>query len=226
VGTKRGWLVVVLCITPVLGQSHAQNATPEFKAEHSSHIYEHPNDVIEPGVGFGGLKIGESRERALKLFPFKPHVDQEWKDECGDMFNWVEDSSPGGNVVFTFEKGQISQIESATTRFHTTEGVTTYDSPEEVQRQYKGLPAYLLVGITSVALGDRPLVFWVDQDKGIAFELAYSPEERRRYLYEIIVFRPHANLCPEGKTTTPENWRELPPYSLEPPDRKALHSVG
>lgn len=216
---QHGFLVIALCIRLFSWLAHAQE-TPRLDhgTEHLSVINKHPDEIIEPGIGFGGLKITDTREKVYKLFPLKPKTDQEWRDECGGMYSWVADS---GNVDFSFVDGRLTQIESATTRFHTVNGVTTYDSPEKVRRYYKGLRAYVLLGPTSAALGDRPLVFWVAKDRGIAFEFAYDSKERDRYLYKIIVFKPHTKMCPEGKTTTPENWHELAPYSLELPDQTA-----
>ena len=216
---RRGLLVLALCITLFSWLAQAQRMLRMGNgAEHHSRVKKHADEIIEPGIGFGGLKIADTREKVYKLFSLKPTTDQEWKDQCGDIYNWVADS---GNVFFSFVDGRVTQIESATTRFHTVNGVTMCDSPEKVRRYYKGLGAYVLLGPTSVALGDRPLVFWVAEDRGIAFEFAYDSEKRDRYLYKIIIFKPHTKMCPEGKTTTPENWHELAPYSLEPPEQTA-----
>src|SRR5262249_37572244 len=59
----------------------------------------------------------------------------------------------------------------------------------------------------------------IDTKKGIAFEFAYFPEEGRRYLYAVIVFRVDGDLCPDGNKPDPQHWREIAPYSLNPPDR-------
>ncbi len=188
----------------------------------SSVLDKKDTSLIVSGVGVGELKLGDSQARAFKLFHQKDDVDQYWKSECGSVFNWVDTSnSSKGNIFVLFRNGHVVQIGSSTTRYHTPEALTTYDSPDLVQRYYKGLRAYELLGSSNAALGNRPLIFWVDQAKGIAFEFAYFPEERRRYLYEIIVFKPGGDLCPEGRTTGSTNWRELPPYSLEPPDATA-----
>ena len=170
--------------------------------------------LIEPGVGVGKLKLGDTQERAFKLFPSKPNMDQQWDDDCGIGYNWVDIH---GNVFVRFRQGHVFQIESATTRYRTAEGLGVYAEPEKVRRYYKGLHAYMLLGLSSSAIGDRPLVFWVDHTKGIAFAFAYYPAENRRYLYKIIVFKPSLGLCPEGSRTDSPKWHELPPYSLELP---------
>jgi len=58
-------------------------------------------------------------------------------------------------------------------------------------------------------------------EKGIAFAFAYSRTARRRYLGEIIVFKPNSEVCPTDDSTKSPAKRELAPYSLEPPDAKA-----
>jgi hypothetical protein len=130
-----------------------------------------------------------------------------------------------GNVLIRFEEGRVSQIESATPRYHTAEGLTFHDPPEEVGRYYKNLRAYVLMSAPIRALGDRPLIFWLDARKGIAFAFAYSEEAQRRNLYKIIVFKPNSKFCPEDETTSSPNWREIAPYSLEPPDSMARNST-
>src|SRR2546423_96575 len=46
--------------------------------------------LIEPGLRIGALKLGDTRARALRLFPRKAASDQEWEDSCGVTYNWVD----------------------------------------------------------------------------------------------------------------------------------------
>jgi hypothetical protein len=178
--------------------------------------------VIEPGLSVGPLKLGDSRARALELFPRKDE-DQEWEDQCGTTLFWVDRNNPmgRGDLSIHLKKDKVFQIESATTRFHTAEGITTFDSPDKVVSAYKDLVAYTLLTPPRPALGDRPLVFWVDKKKGIAFVFAYYPAKRNRYVYKIIVFVPNKTFCPEGETTNSPKWQQIDPYSLEPPGELA-----
>jgi hypothetical protein len=176
--------------------------------------------TIEAGASIGELKLGDTRERALRLFRLRAHVDQKWTDACGDGYNWV-DQEHGGNIFVRFRNGRVSQIESTSPYYHTMDGVKAYDSPEDVARRYRNLKAYVLLNLTNSALGDRPLIFWLDRGSGLAFSFAYYPDERRRYLYKIIVFRRDTDLCAEGETTKSPDWKELPPYSLEAPDQSS-----
>jgi hypothetical protein len=63
---------------------------------------------------------------------------------------------------------------------------------------------------------DHPAgVYWVDSETGLAFGFTYGHPDRKRYLNWIIVFKPHAEVCPEYDPLRPSDRRELSPYSLE-----------
>ncbi len=174
--------------------------------------------TIEPGSRVGPLKLGDTRDRALELFPKKAE-DQEWQNSCGTTLDWVDAENPTGHgdLLIRLKKGKVFQIESTTTRFHTAEGITTFDHSEKIASAYKDLRAFTLLTPPAPALGDRPLVFWIDKKKGIAFTFAYYPREHKRYLYKITVFEPNKNFCPEEETTSSPKWQSIPPYALEPP---------
>jgi len=176
------------------------------------------NTLIEPGVSVGPLKLGDPRARAAELFPQKPE-DQDWQDPCGTTLDWVDTSNSmgRGDLFIRVKKDSIFQIESSTTRFHTAEGITTFDEPEKVAHAYHDMRAFTLLTPPSAALGDRPLVFWIDRKKGIAFALAFDPSRHKRYVYKIIVFEPNKDFCPEQEKTTSPKWQAIRPYSVEPP---------
>ena len=159
--------------------------------------------LIEPGARVGPLKLGDSRNRALELFP-KKGEDQEWDDKCGSgtTLDWVDSQNSTGHgdlYIRINKKGKIFQIDSATTRFHTAEGITTFDHADKVAQNYKDLRAYTLLTPPVPALGSRPLVFWIDKKNGIAFVFAYYPTEHKRYIYKIIVFEPNKNFLSRGR---------------------------
>ena len=174
--------------------------------------------LIEPGHSLGPLKLGDSEERAREAFP-KKDIDQEWEDACGTTIDWTDSNNPigHGEVFIRLKKGKIFQIESSSTRFHTPEDITTFDSPEKVENSYKEMRAWVLLMPPSPALGSRPPVFWIDKKKGIAFELAYDVPHHKRYVYKVIVFEPNKMFCPEQETINSLKWQALDPYRLEPP---------
>jgi hypothetical protein len=175
-------------------------------------------NLIEAGLRVGGLKLGDNRARVLELFP-KKSEDQEWENKCGTMLDWVDASNPTGrgDVFVRLKKDKVFQIESATTTFHTAEGITTFDHPEKIASAYKDMKAYTLLTPPNSALGNRPLVFWIDKKRGIAFVFAYYPAEHKRYLYKTIIFEPNKNLCPEEETIGSPKWQAIPAYATEPP---------
>ena len=177
------------------------------------------NTMIEPGRSLGALKLGETPDRAHELFP-KKDIDQEWEDPCGSTIDWVDSTNPVGHgdvLIRTNKKGKIFQMESSTTRFNTPEGITTFDSPEKVKNSYKDMRAWALLTTPTPALGSRPLVFWIDKKKGIAFALAYDAQQHKRYVYKVIVFEPNKTFCPELETTNSLKWQSIDAYALEPP---------
>lgn len=176
------------------------------------------NTMIEPGHSLGPLKLGDSVDRAHELFP-KKDIDQEWDDPCGTTIDWTDSNNPVGHgeVLIRLKKGKVFQIESSTTRFHTAEDITTFDSTEKVRNSYKDMRAWVLLMPPSPALGSRPPVFWIDRKKGIAFELAYDVPHHKRYVYKVIVFEPNRTFCPEQDTVNSDKWQAIDPYAVEPP---------
>jgi len=170
--------------------------------------------TIDPGLRVGPLKL----DHALEVFP-KKDEDQQWDDQCGTTLDWVDTTNPmgRGDVYIRLRKGKVFQIESSTTRFQTAEGITTFESPEKVASDYKGLRAWVLLTPPSPSLGDRPLVFWIDKKKGIAFAFAYDRPRHKRYVYKVIVFQPNKDFCPEQEKTNSPKWQPIRPYSVEPP---------
>lgn len=175
---------------------------------------------IRPGLGVGLLELGDTRSRALELF--KPDADRDISVPfgCGSAFDWVDSENPKvGTVTIRFREGLVFQIDSATTRYRTAEGITTDSSPSRVRRYYRDLRAYVLSNYTDEARGGRPLIYWIDEAKGIAFTFAYSRSMRTRYLFQIIVFEPKTQICSfDGMMNSPDR-QELAPYSLEIPNK-------
>jgi hypothetical protein len=181
--------------------------------------------LIEPGMGIGKYRLGDTRERALNLVELDPVFESGEEiqtDECGTEYEALDAKShPHGNFDIRYANSMVSQIESGTPRYHTALGTKAYDSPDMVQRLYKGLRAYAVSGNSPMAFGGGSLIYWIDWSKGLAFFFASTRATRQRYLYSIIVFKPGGKFCPERGSTKSPNWLELAPYSLEVPKDKA-----
>lgn len=210
-------LILPTLVLAFAASRSALHAQPEPSPQSESAHY--LVTLIDPGQAIGPLKLGDSRDRALELFP-KKSEDQEWTDDCGSTIDWVDTDNPMGRgdvFIRINKKGKIFQIESATTRFHTAEDITTFSNPEKIRSAYRDMRAFVLLTPPSPALGDRPLVFWIDKRKGIAFALAFDPSQHKRYVYKVIVFEPNKDFCPEQEKTSSPKWQAISPYALEPP---------
>ena len=60
----------------------------------------------------------------------------------------------------------------------------------------------------------RDFIYWISRERGIAFELAYSRKDGRRFVSKVIVFQPNTEFVPEGCIFPPQQWQKMPPYSL------------
>lgn len=196
-----GFSLAAAPVRPILGKQD-----PGAKAR---------SDAIEPGVGVGPLKLGDASATAFSLFP-KKGSDQEFPVSCGsEEYNWLDNDGGPGHIFIRFKNGVVSQIDSATRRFRTADGIGVDSTPLKIRRHYPTLRAFVLTPDSDVALGGLPLIYWIDQKRGIAFAFAYDPEKHQRYLYEIIVFVPGSEVCPFDGTSGSR--QELPPYSLKAP---------
>jgi hypothetical protein len=189
--------------------------------------------LIIPGQSVGLLRLGDTRERTFELFPKKANYDEEYTygEPCPRTeIHWL-DIDPGkenetvSNGVFVYLKqGRVVQIESATPRYRTSEGITEDSSPEDVRRSYPELQAYALTGSGAEVVGGRDLIYWVEGPKGIAFELYYDHKTNKRRVRKIIVFEPARDFRPEGCVSPPQELRQLKPFTLEPPNGNARKS--
>lgn len=228
--TMRSLMRLTLLAVPTLLLLASSSPAASPRATRATEASQQPDTfsltietLIEPGSRIGPIKLGDSRERALQLFP-KKDEDQQWDDRCGTTLDWVDSGNRAGRgdlFIRLNKKGKVIQIESSTTRFHTAEDITTFDHADKVASAYKNLSAYTLLTSPVAALGDRPLVFWIDKKKGIAFVFAFYPREHKRYVYKIIVFEPNKNFCPEEEMIDSPKWQALSPYTLEPPPELA-----
>lgn len=205
-------LCAIIALISSLAVTAAVRSTPAKQESHNKAR----SELIQPGVGVGPLKLGDARATVFTMFP-KRGGDQEFPTSCGgDEYNWLDNYGGPGHVFIRFKNGVVSQIDSATRRFRTADGISLDSTPAKIKQRYPTLRAFILERGSDVALGNLPLIYWIDQKRGIAFAFAYYPEKHQRYLYEIIVFEPGSEVCPfDGTNGSPH---ELPPFSLRAPN--------
>ena len=179
--------------------------------------------LIYPGRSIGSLNLGDSRERALQIFPKKENADTEYDiPNCGTEYDWVDLRTPhaAGNVFINFKDDRVSQISSTVPYFETATGIKTGSSPKDVKRQFKGsLESYMYRGRTPDALHQSPLIVWIDEQEGIAFSFVYSSEQNHEFsVYAITIFSPKSSFCAPlaGNFPDVQIWKKLEPYALTP----------
>jgi len=205
--------------------SLSARASLSFGSQHNNGAPPGGGSFVEPGRRIGPLKLGDTQERALELFPLKADIDQEYVvPNCGTEYEWLDlDNHQGGNVLIIFKDNLVSQISSTINRYRTIKGTGPGSSPDEVRRHYKELSAYLYLGRTPEALNESPLVVWSDSKRGIAFTFLHRSRSDRRFsVYSVIVFPPESSFCEQDAVVPdPQTWRKLVPYSLAPPNAPA-----
>lgn len=192
---------------------------PEKQKRSSQPDHRKKQGMIIPGKSIGSVNLGDPESKFHQLFPGNPKIEGTIHVNCGTELRGPDVGSHGGGILALGYAGVIAQIEAGTSTYATQDGITVDSTAEEVKARYPGLSAYELLGSNYEANGGRDLVFWVDWKRGIAFSFAYSRTEGQRYLCGIIVFPSNGKFCPDNEELTQEAWRELAPYSLEPPDR-------
>ena len=111
---KVAVLLAAVLLVPTLVSPQDTQPSPQ-SADHESKSPTYLETLIEPGQRVGPLKLGESRDRALELFPKKAE-DQEWDDACGTTIDWIDTNNLNGRgeLWIRIKKEKIFQIDSST----------------------------------------------------------------------------------------------------------------
>ena len=194
--------------------------------------------LIVPGHRAGPVRLGESLAslRRMLLATPPPRVRRyyllrgvgtglyrpapSWNASCGRRFDQVIPWPPPGEPIpspvgsglvtaFIAPSGAFL-ISSGAAVYHTVGGLAPGSTPSQVERQWPNLRAYE-DNATSMALNNRPVVYWVSQSKGIAFAFVSNGPRMgwTRSLYTIDVFRPGWKFRPRG-CAPPGEWSPLP----------------
>jgi hypothetical protein len=181
-------------------------------------------NFIIPGKSVGQLKLGDPGSRVLDLFPWDPKRDEQHTYAfCGPRteYHWLDNDHLGSWGLFVYVRDDhIFQIESATPRFKTVGGITVNSPPQLVRVHYHTLRAFQLRYSAADVSGGRDLIYWVDLPQGIAFEFYFDRNQGERRVNRISTFLPGTQFLPGGCIVPPQEWIELAPYSLEPPNAR------
>jgi len=188
-------------------------------------------NLIIAGQGAGGLLLGDSREKAIARFgrlESEYYYDLETKLKCAprrELRFW--DSKDNTNPFFEeygngawvyLVNDEIDQIKIQSEKFKTPEGLTLGSTPQQVRRFYPNIQTFVELNSQCECTGGRNLIFWIDKERGIAFEFQYWRDAKARRLSYIFVFKPGTEFLPEGCVyLETQGWREIAPFSVEEP---------
>jgi hypothetical protein len=176
--------------------------------------------LISPGLGIGLLRLGDTPERAIEMLG-KPTDDDLNEAPCAPRtVHWYDFANELNGVFAYIKKGRIFQFKVETPIYVTPEGLASNSSPLYVRRFYPRAKCYQLKGSGSKVNGGRDLIYWVEKQKGIAFELRYSYKLRKRLVSYVFVFESNTDFQPEGCVSAPQEWHQLKPFALEVPQLK------
>lgn len=216
---------------------HPEFGKPEFlpnsvKEGRSEKAFQ-PTDprLIIPGRSVGHLRLGDDRARAIELFGRK---DTEYDYDIPTALNcsarkelrfWElkDKTSPfhfdyGNGAWVYLRNDKIDQIKIDSEKFKTAEGLTSGSTPKQVRRFYPNIRTFVELNTRCNCTGGRDLIFWIDEQIGIAFEFHYWKDVKARRLSYIFVFQPGTRFLPEGCVyLETQGWEEIKPFSVETP---------
>jgi hypothetical protein len=179
--------------TPSASQAAASlsNGSPDERA------------LIVPGQKVGSLQLGNTGDQSLKLLgPKKEEYNYDNPCKYSEM-HWYDMELDTNGIFVYLKDGKIFQLEAATPRYRTAEGITEESSPDVVRRRFPQLRSYVLLNSGSDIVGGRDLIYWVDRADGIAFEFYYNRKAKKRRVSKVIIFNPNSEFQPEGCVSPP-----------------------
>lgn len=169
------------------------------------------NSKIIPGSRVGVLSIGDTRERIISVLG-KKKEDEEYTytDPCNyTEIHWLDLETHSNGLFFYLRKGRVFQIDVATPRYSTMDGISVEAPDDLIKSKCLNCDTYVLLHSGSKVVGGQDLMYLVNAQKGIAFELYYNKAERKRRVSKIIVFEPKTDFTPEGCIAPPKKLRKL-----------------
>ncbi len=154
--------------------------------------------IIE-GRSIGEINIGDKKQKLLDYFGNPTEGYFYAKCNISDL-HWNDIDLDNRGIFAYMKNDKIYQIESFTNRFRLNSEIKINDSPKDLISLYPDLEAYELLRSASIVDGSANLIFWVDNNKGIAFEL-YNYQglaESTRKIASIIIFNPSEGFRPRG----------------------------
>lgn len=159
--------------------------------------------LIQSGFGTGKIHLGMSREGLLeRLGP--PNEEYSHNSFCTYVeMHWLpkahpDGSMPEGNGIFAYLRdNRVYELSFSANEYQTTFGVSDSTSAK-VAIEKLGWPLFLLTPSANTATYHEDLMYLVNSDDGIAFELGVGYKTKKRFVYAIYVFAPGSEFLPWG----------------------------
>lgn len=181
--------------------------TPEstggYIVNSNSEIPRRSDGRIIPGVGSFDIKLGMSKEALIEVLG-TPLNEQSSTPICERVvLQWYRVNSDGsvedGNGIYAYLKGNVVyEINYSSNRYATNENVSFGTPFEQLISLEKDLHIFELTLSSSNSSNGKNLIYAVDEKKGIAYELSYSPRTSSRYVGGIYVFAKDSEFQPNG----------------------------
>jgi len=190
--------------------------TPETQLQN------HGRNEIIHGVGGAKLRIGDTRSRTLETLGDPSEEYDLGGQRCDYVeMHWIDIKHGGDGIYAFFREGKVNQLRFSSSLYRTPEGIGLYSSPVEVRNVYKKrkrlheLQEYILENSAQQYNGSEDLIFWVDQNQGIAFEFYFDRNQRKRLLWSIEIFEPNTPFLPDTCVLYPKKFTKIGNVSLE-----------
>lgn len=173
--------------------------------------------IIVEGKSVGLLNLGDTKEQAISYLgdPTEAYDYPEWVGCVYSDSHW-NDYELNNRGIFTYmRQGKIYQIESFTYRFKTKNGVASDNLPKKLKHLYPNLEAFELTNSAGKVDGGANLIYWVENEQGIAFGLYNNPRKHRREIGSVIVFNPDEEFLPRGCASSIQEFVKRPKWYLD-----------
>jgi len=171
--------------------------------------------IIIQGKGAASVLVGDTAEDVVEVLgkPTEQYNYDGSYTECifSDM-HWI-DYEFGGDGIFAFlNEGKVYHLSFSSSKYSTEEGISLESFAEDIVKKYKdyqNLQKYVLLNSGGKVNGGEDLIYWVEQDKGIAFELYYDKKSGKRRVWSIDVFDPQIIYQPKGCVSPPQSLKKI-----------------
>ena len=164
-------------------------------------------NYIVPGYGTRGIHLGRTREELIRILGL-PSEEFDHRDECEfTEMHWLTKAGqdgrmePGDGVFAYLQDGKVFQLSFSNPKY-VTEGGNKFGESAEHLRKTDGLllKSYILTNSASTASNYNDLFYEVDQENGIAFQLALPAKRtaNEKSVWDINVFRQNTAFIPLG----------------------------